>query len=101
MSQPRGAGSPRVVIADDQTLVRGGFRMILSSAGIPVVAEAADGKEAGAAVLRHRPNVVLMDIRIPEMHGLQATSHLLASRPGSQVQLILLPTSHLTQHFYP
>jgi DNA-binding NarL/FixJ family response regulator len=59
--------APRVVIADDQTLVRGGFRLILGSAGIPVAAEAADGREAVAAVLKHQPDVVLMDIRMPEI----------------------------------
>ena len=100
MSQPRGAGPTRVVIADDQTLVRGGFRMILNSAGIPVVADAADGKEAVAAVLRHRPDVVLMDIRMPEMDGLEATRHILASRPGEQVRIIILTTFDLDQYVY-
>ena len=57
---------PRVLIADDQNLVRTGFRMILREADIPVVAEAADGGEAVAAALRDRPDVVLMDIRMPE-----------------------------------
>ena len=57
--------TPRVVIADDQMLVRSGFRLILSSAGIAVVAEAADGQEAVAAALKHRPDVMLMDIRMP------------------------------------
>jgi YesN/AraC family two-component response regulator len=61
---------PTVVIADDQALVRGGFRMILNSAGIQVLAEAADGKEAVTAVLKHKPNVVLMDVRMPGMDGL-------------------------------
>ena len=94
------AGSPRVVIADDQTLVRGGFRMILNSAGIPVAAEAADGKEAVAAVLKHRPDVVLMDIRMPEMDGLEATRRILASRPGQDVRVIVLTTFDLDQYVY-
>jgi DNA-binding NarL/FixJ family response regulator len=94
------AGSPRVVIADDQTLVRGGFRMILNSAGIPVVAEAANGKEAVAAALKHRPDVVLMDIRMPEMDGLEATRRILASRPGQDVRVIVLTTFDLDQYVY-
>jgi DNA-binding NarL/FixJ family response regulator len=94
------AGLPRVVIADDQTLVRGGFRMILKSAGIPVVAEAADGKEAVAAVLKHRPDVVLMDIRMPEMDGLEATRRILASRPGQDTRIIILTTFDLDRYVY-
>src|SRR5215467_1159414 len=73
---------PRVVIADDQTLVRGGFRLILHLAGIPVVAEAADGKEAVAAVLKYRPDVVLMDIRMPEVDGIEATRRIVAAGPS-------------------
>ena len=94
------AQAPTVVIADDQTLVRGGFRLILSSAGIPVVAEAADGHEAVAAVLKHRPDVVLMDIRMPGMDGLEATRRILASRPGEQVRIIILTTFDLDQYVY-
>ena len=92
--------APRVVIADDQALVRGGFRLILNSAGIPVVAEAADGKEAIAAVLKHRPDVVLMDIRMPVMDGLEATRRILESRPGQDVRVIMLTTFDLDQYVY-
>ena len=101
-----------MVIADDQALVRGGFRLILKSAGIPVVAEAADGREAVASVLRHRPDVVLMDIRMPEMDGLEATRRILAaagpaeSRPGgpagsgASIRIIILTTFDLDQYVY-
>jgi len=92
--------APRVVIADDQTLVRTGFRMILGAAGIPVVAEAADGGQAVAAVLKHRPDVVLMDIRMPEMDGLEATRRILAGRVGSDCRIIILTTFDLDQYVY-
>jgi DNA-binding NarL/FixJ family response regulator len=92
---------PRVVIADDQMLVRSGFRLILSSAGIPVVAEAADGQEAVAAALKHRPDVMLMDIRMPEMDGLEATRRILASRSGQDMRIIIiLTTFDLDQYVY-
>ena len=92
---------PRVVIADDQMLVRSGFRLILNSAGIPVVAEAADGQEAVAAALRHRPDVVLMDIRMPEMDGLEATRRILAAaRDGDGPRIIMLTTFDLDQYVY-
>jgi len=89
-----------VVIADDQALVRTGFRMILNEAGIPVVAEAADGAEAVSAVLRHHPDVVLMDIRMPEMDGLEATRRILAAQSGSQCRIIILTTFDLDQYVY-
>jgi DNA-binding NarL/FixJ family response regulator len=90
-----------VVIADDQTLVRRGFRLILGSASIPVVAEAANGKEALAAVREHRPDVVLMDIRMPELDGLEATRRILAAAPsGEDVRIIILTTFDLDQYVY-
>src|SRR5580693_796613 len=93
--------APRVVIADDQTLVRGGFRLILASAGIAVVAEAADGREAVAATLKHRPDVVLMDIRMPEMDGLEATRRIVAAQGvRADVRIIILTTFDLDQYVY-
>jgi DNA-binding NarL/FixJ family response regulator len=92
--------APRVVIADDQTLVRSGFRLILNAAGIPVVAEAADGIQAVAAVLEHQPDVVLMDIRMPEMDGLEATRRILASLPGGELRIIMLTTFDLDRYVY-
>jgi DNA-binding NarL/FixJ family response regulator len=91
---------PRVVIADDQNLVRSGFRMILGSAGIPVVAEAADGAAAVAATLRHRPDVVLMDIRMPEMDGLEATRRILGAPATAGCRIIILTTFDLDQYVY-
>ena len=70
-----------VVIADDQTLVRRGFRLILKAAGIDVVAEAADGEQAVAAAGEHQPDVVLMDIRMPKVDGIEATRRIIAARP--------------------
>ena len=83
----------RVVIADDQALMRAGFRMLLEAQGdIEVVAEAADGAEAVAAVERTGPDVVLMDIRMPVMDGVEATRRL----PGRRV--VILTTFHLDEY---
>ncbi|HEY7264324.1 MAG TPA: response regulator transcription factor [Trebonia sp.] len=94
-------GTVKVVIADDQALVRGGFRLILKAAGIEVAAEAADGAEAVAAVLKHLPDVVLMDIRMPEMDGIEATRRILAAGPAvADVRIIMLTTFDLDQYVY-
>ena len=88
----------RVLIADDQALLRSGFRLILESAGLDVAGEAADGKEAVAGVLEHQPDVVLMDIRMPVMDGLEATRQIVAA--GSDVRVVMLTTFDLDQYVY-
>jgi DNA-binding NarL/FixJ family response regulator len=91
----------KVVIADDQALVRSGFRLILKAAGIEVAAEAADGAAAVAAAAKHRPDVVLMDIRMPGMDGIEATRKILAAPPaGSQARIIILTTFDLDEYVY-
>ncbi|MEU8990823.1 response regulator transcription factor [Streptomyces sp. NPDC048558] len=89
----------RVVLADDQTLVRTGFRLILGADGIDVVAEATHGAEAVEAVRRTRPDVVLMDIRMPEMDGLEATRRILAGAPD-EPRVIILTTFDLDLYVY-
>ncbi|KAB2337996.1 response regulator [Actinomadura rudentiformis] len=89
----------RVVVADDQTLVRTGFRMILMADGIDVVAEATDGAEAVDAVRRTRPDVVLMDIRMPELDGLEATRRILTGA-RDEPRVIILTTFDLDRYVY-
>jgi DNA-binding NarL/FixJ family response regulator len=90
----------RVVIADDQALVRTGFRMILSADGIDVVAEAGTGAEAVEAVRRTRPDVVLMDVRMPEMDGLEATRRILSGTDPTAPRVIILTTFDLDRYVY-
>ncbi|RKT05542.1 LuxR family two component transcriptional regulator [Streptomyces sp. 3211.6] len=92
-------GSLRVVVADDLALVRAGFRMILTSEGMEVVAEASNGAEAVDAVRRTRPDVVLMDIRMPEMDGLEATRRIVAADADGP-RVIILTTFDLDHYVY-
>jgi DNA-binding NarL/FixJ family response regulator len=79
----------RVLLVDDDALVRSGLRMMLAGAdGLEVVGEAADGREVLAAVDRHRPDVVLMDIRMPQLDGIAAT-RLLATQPRPPAVIVL------------
>jgi len=90
----------RVVIADDQALVRAGFRMILDSKDdIEVVGEASDGMEAIAAYRRLRPDVILMDIRMPKLDGLEATRRILEGG-GNGCRILMLTTFDLDEYVY-
>jgi DNA-binding NarL/FixJ family response regulator len=90
----------RVVIADDQALVRTGFRMILNADGIDVVAEAANGVEAVDAARRTSPDVVLMDVRMPQMDGLEATRRILSGTAPQAPRVIILTTFDLDRYVY-
>jgi len=88
-----------VVIADDHAMVRAGFRSLLGGeADIVVVAEAVDGESAVAAVRRHAPDVVLMDIRMPVLDGITATRQLLAE--GSRSRVLVLTTFDLDEYVF-
>jgi DNA-binding NarL/FixJ family response regulator len=90
----------RAVIADDQALVRTGFGMILAADGIEVTAEVADGAEAVAAVRRTRPDVALIDIRMPRMDGIEATRRILADGGPDGTRVIILTTYDLDHYVY-
>ncbi|MEU6707615.1 response regulator transcription factor [Streptomyces wuyuanensis] len=92
------APAPRVLIADDQALIRTGFRLILTTRGLDVVGEAADGAQAVAAARTLRPDVVLMDIRMPNMDGLEATRRILRHLPDCRV--LMLTTFDLDRYVY-
>ena len=91
----------RVIVADDQALVRAGFRVLIDSAAdIEVVAEAADGAEAVELTRAHRPDVVLMDIRMPGMDGLEATRRVLDLDLEPPVRILILTTFDLDEYVF-
>jgi len=91
--------SVRVLIADDQALVRAGFRKLLEAeSGIDVVGEAEDGASALMAARRLRPDVVLMDIRMPRMDGIEAARRMAADVPHTRV--VILTTYDLDEYVY-
>jgi DNA-binding NarL/FixJ family response regulator len=89
----------RVVIADDQALMRAGFRMILGAEpDLEVVGEATTGHEAVVEVARLRPDIVLMDVRMPEMDGIEATRRLLDGNADTKV--VMLTTFDMDEYVY-
>jgi DNA-binding NarL/FixJ family response regulator len=91
--------SIRVLVADDQAMVRAGFRMLLAEEpDIDVVAEAENGLEAVDKAARLGPNVILMDIRMPELDGLEATRRILAADPAARI--LVLTTFDLDEYVY-
>ena len=100
-----GTGDIRVVIADDQTLVRAGLATLLESQpGLSVVGQAGDGQEAVRLAREVRPDVVLMDVRMPLLDGLAATRRIAAGPPGGQgahpVRVVILTTYDLDEYVY-
>ncbi|MFF9196034.1 response regulator [Streptomyces sp. NPDC014779] len=91
----------RVVLADDQTLVRAGFRSILADEeDIEVVGEAADGERAVALARELRPDVVLMDVRMPVLDGLEATRRITADAALEGVRVVILTTFDIDDYVY-
>jgi DNA-binding NarL/FixJ family response regulator len=91
--------SIRVLLADDQALVRGGFRMIVDAKeDLEVVAEAEDGVEAAALAELHRPDVVLMDVRMPCVDGIEATRRIVSS--GNAARIIVLTTFDADEYVF-
>jgi DNA-binding NarL/FixJ family response regulator len=87
-----------VLLADDQELVRTGFRLILELADIEVVGEAADGREAVELARRLEPDVALMDVRMPGMDGIEATRRI--GQAGMRTRVLMLTTFDLDEHVY-
>jgi DNA-binding NarL/FixJ family response regulator len=86
----------RVVVADDHPVFRSGLRTLLEDLGVQVVAEAADGRAAVALAVEHLPDVVLMDLQMPEVSGLEATRQLAAQAPGVPVLVLTMAEDDAT-----
>ena len=93
--------SVRVLLVDDQALIRAGFRMILDAEdGLEVVGECADGAQAVDSARRLKPDVVLMDIRMPEMDGIEATRRIVTGDGEPPMRVLMLTTFDLDEYVY-
>ena len=91
----------RVAVVDDQALVRSGFAVLLRSAdGIEVVGEGSDGREAVELARRSRPDVILMDIRMPEMDGIEATRRITSDEATASTRILILSTFDLDEYVF-
>ncbi|GGK68993.1 response regulator transcription factor [Ornithinimicrobium pekingense] len=99
MTQPSPGAATTVVVVDDQELVRMGFRLILERAGLMVLGEAGDGLEAVELVREVRPDVVLMDIRMPRLDGVEATRRVM-ELAGPRPRVLVLTTFDLDEYVY-
>ncbi|MET7437230.1 response regulator transcription factor, partial [Streptomyces sp. NPDC005568] len=93
------SGTIRVLIADDQHMVRQGFTVLLNTKpGIEVIGQAVDGRDAISKVAELAPDVVLMDIRMPELDGIEATRHITGASPD--IRVLVLTTFDLDEYVY-
>src|SRR5690349_17634350 len=89
-TERRQAHGPTVLLVDDHDLFRTGLRTLLEEQGVPIIAEAADGQAAVARVREHAPDVVLMDINMPVMNGVEATREITRLAPHSRVVVLTI-----------
>lgn len=91
----------RVLLADDQVLVRAGFRVLLETEeGFDVCGEAGDGEQAVALAIEHKPDIVVMDIRMPGVDGLEATRRISANPELAGTKVLVLTTFDIDEYVY-